>query len=570
MIPRLFEATEESFSTRGLGSLTDAVDWEVLEERNGQYELRMSYPITGIHFAEIRSERIIFAKPNPYDDPQPFRIATITKPMNGICSIYARHISYDLAGVIVGPFTAANAADAIGKLQRNVLTSTRFTFWTDSGASGALSSPAPASVRSRMGGSEGSILDVYGGEWAYDRFRVSLYQSRGTDRGVTIRYGKNLLDLTQETKCANVLTGVLPYWYSEDDGLVQGDIQQVSGNYPVERLLSLDVTDRFEAKPTVAQLNAEARRYISANRVGVPDVSLTLSFAQLSASLEYADKALLDTVKLCDYVSVYFERLGISTKAQVVSTTYNGRLDRYKSITIGTMQPSIADTIARSSRSIAEKPSSVALQRAIDNATAQITGANNGYLRDLFNADGDRIGDVIMDTNNIATAQNVWRRNLGGFGHSSKGFNGPYTVAITQDGAIVADFITTGTLNAELVNVVNINADNINAGTLNADNINVTNINGANVKSGTIGTTQLGAESVTTPKLGSGSVTYGKTGFTGTLDQVGVNKSNIEAINALFANVLACNVIQVNGFIRMGGNNYAPRSVNGVWVLAKQ
>lgn len=617
MIPVLYDATEQAFTSHGLGLLSDCTDWEVLEERNGKYELRMSYPITGIHFSDIHSERIIYAKPNPYDEPQPFRIATITKPMNGICSIYARHISYDLAGVVSAPFSAVNAPDAISKLQSSLLTQTPFVFWTDSSTRGSMTNPVPASARSRLGGSEGSILDVYGGEWAFDRFQVRLYRNRGTDRGVTIRYGKNLLDLTQETKCANVLTGVLAYWYSEEEGLVQGDIVQVAGAYPVERILSLDVTDRYAEKPTTAELNAAAQRYITANRVGVPEVSITLSFAQLSASLEYANKALLDTVKLCDYVSVYFDRLGVEASAKVVSTTYDGRRNRYKTITIGEAQTTIADTIVQSGRKLAEKPSSTALQRAVDNATAQITGATGGYLRDLFNDEGQRIGDVIMDTNDIATARNVWRRNLGGFGHSSNGFNGPYGVAITQDGAIVADYITAGTLNAALAEVINLNANNINAGTLsvnrigantvgvdkltgeiktgdwildletgtltigtisadkisagtiNADNINVTNINGNNVKAGTVGSTQLGTGSVTTPKLGAGSVTYGKTGFTGTLDQVGVNKSNIEAINALFASTLACNILLVNGFIRMSNMVFGPRQVDGIWFLAK-
>ena len=95
--PILFPASATTFASQGLGVLSDAISCEVTEERNGMYELQMQYSITGIHFNEIEQRNIILAKSNYTDDPQPFRIYRITKPLNGICTIYAQHITYDLA-----------------------------------------------------------------------------------------------------------------------------------------------------------------------------------------------------------------------------------------------------------------------------------------------------------------------------------------------------------------------------------------------------------------------------------------------------------------------------------------
>lgn len=105
---------------------------------------------------------------------------------------------------------------------------------------------------------------------------------------------------------------------------------------------------------------------------------------------------------------------------------------------------------------------------AIGNATNWITGTNGGYVVLQRNAEGQPYEILIMDQPTIDTATKVWRWNNGGLGYSSNGYNGPYTIAITQDGAIVADFITAGTLNAALCNVVNLIADNIQTGTLTA------------------------------------------------------------------------------------------------------
>ena len=219
----LHESTETSFTTNGLGTLSDAITCEVTEERNGEFELEIEYPVTGIRYKELQLRRIIMAKPNPYSDPQPFRIYAITKPINGIVTINAEHISYDMSGYPVSAFAADTVQNAFINMKSASAVDCPFSFSTDKTTTANMTVLKPSSMRSLLGGVDGSILDVYGGEYEFDKFNVKLWNKRGADRGVSIRYGKNLTDLKQEENCSSVYTGVYPFWYSEQEGLVQLD-----------------------------------------------------------------------------------------------------------------------------------------------------------------------------------------------------------------------------------------------------------------------------------------------------------------------------------------------------------
>ena len=99
MIPVLFKADAVEFDTYGIGVLADCISCEVTEERNGAFELVLKYPTTGRNYAEIKSERLIKAKPNDTAKDQMFRIYRITTPLDGVVTVYAQHLSYDLSGV---------------------------------------------------------------------------------------------------------------------------------------------------------------------------------------------------------------------------------------------------------------------------------------------------------------------------------------------------------------------------------------------------------------------------------------------------------------------------------------
>lgn len=471
--PILYSATETNFSNNGLGILGDCVSCEVTEESNGIFELAMQYPMGGIHYEDIVDRAIIKSKADQFRDPQLFRVYAISKPMSGVVTVLAEHISYDLSGIPVSPFSAQNAPAALSGLKSNAVVDCPFEFWTDKDTSGEFIVSVPSSIRSRLGGVTGSILDVYGGEFEFDNYTVKLHNNRGMNRGVSIRYGKNLTDIKQEQNCASVATGIYPYWGGDVDGnsvLVElpEKIINAPGTYNFVRIRTLDLSSEFEEQPTVKQLRAKAKNYVESNNIGVPTVSLSVSFAQLEQSEEYKGLKLLERVSLFDTVNVEFTALGVSATAKAVKLIYDALADRVKSITFGSVKANIADTIVEQQQEIAKAPTKTELERAKEAATAWLTnGKGYAYFRkdDL----GNIVDILFMDTQDTSTAVNVMRVGQSGIGFSHNGVNGPYESAWTIDGRFVADFITTGTLNAALAKIINIDASNITTGTLRAN-----------------------------------------------------------------------------------------------------
>lgn len=445
-----------------VGYLSDALTCVVKEERNGEFELQMTYPVTGKWYEHLKLRNIIGAKPNPYANEQLFRIYNITKAINCVVTVNAEHISYGARGLPVSPFTASNVVTALDQLKSKcVFDWCPFTFWTDKNTEGTMTVTQPSSLRSLMGGTEGSILDIYGGEYEFNNYDVKLWNSRGQNRGVTIRYGKNLTDLEQEENCANVFTGVYPYWYSEDEGLVElsEKVIYAKGNYNFVRIATLDLSNEWVDKPTEEQLRARAEVYMTDNDIGVPKVSLTVSFVQLAQTKEYSTIKLLEEVHLCDTVTVVFPELGVNATAKCISYEYDVLSEKYTTLELGDSRSNFADTVSgissnldSANKKIDSLPTKNYLENAVDLATNQITGGLGGYVVIRDSSGGKKPDEIlIMNTPDIKTATQVWRWNKNGLGYSNKGYAGPYTTAMTQDGQIVANFITTGTMLANII-----------------------------------------------------------------------------------------------------------------------
>lgn len=454
MTPRLYDGST-GFNGNGIGALPDCVSCIVTEQRNGSFELALEYPVDGLHYESLRQRALVRAKPNPFAEEQYFRIYKISRPMNGIVTVYARHISYDLSGVPAAPCSANRVSTALVALQSAAAVPCDFTLWTDKNTQADFAITKPRSMRSALGGADGSILDVYGGEFEWGNTTVKLHGSRGQDRGVSIRYGKNLLDVTQEENCAELYTGIYPYYADSEDAitLLPEKIVNAPGTYDFTRVLTVDLSAEFEDTPSAEELREAAEKYIETNRIGVPVVNLTVSFAQLEQTEEYKSLALLERVGLCDTVHVRFERLGVQADAKVITTTYNVLQERYDSVELGDAKATLADTvsgIAQNTQQAVDKTKS-ALEKAIDRATQLITGNLGGHVVLHTGADGTPDELLIMDTTDINTATKVWRHNLSGWGYSNTGYNGKYRLAATMEGAINADFITAGTLTADLI-----------------------------------------------------------------------------------------------------------------------
>ena len=387
--PILYSATETSFDHNGIGVLSACVSCEVTEEANGIFELAMTYPMDGIHYAEIADRAIIKAKADQFRDPQLFRVYAVTKPMSGIVTVLAQHISYDLSGIPVQPFSAPTASIAMSMLKQNAIVDCPFNFWTDKETQANFKVSVPASIRSRLCGVAGSILDVYGGEYEFDNFTVKLHKNRGQNRGFSIRYGKNLTDIQQDQNCSNVATGVYPYWI-DSDGAVLVELPErivnAPGKYNFVKVVPLDLSAEFEAAPTVDQLRTRAQSYVNANNIGVPSISLSVSFAQLEQSEEYKGIALLERVSLFDTVNVEFPALGVSATARAVKMVYDVIADRVKSVTLGSVRANIADTVAKQGAQMTETAKAEAI-RALNSQTPEEAFnrlTDNGRIQGLY------------------------------------------------------------------------------------------------------------------------------------------------------------------------------------------
>lgn len=446
MKPILYSTiTEGTVPTHyGVGVLSDCLSCRVKEQLNDEYELEMEFAANGAHASEIIPTAFLKAKPNYTDDPQLFQIYKVGKNINGRFTVNARHSSYLLSDKVITSGTAASCAAACLLLTSQA---GNFTITTDKSVNAAFNISEPSSVKSWFGGKQGSILDVYGpGEWKYDNFSAEFKAARGQNRGVTIRYGKNLTQLSQEIDMTNLVSAIIPY-YKAQDGTITPGAAVSTGLTGITRELAVDFSpsvDPESATPIATQLATLASDYISKNNFLTFKNSIKLNFVQL--------KELSERVDLGDTVSIYFEPLNIAVTAKCIETVWDVIEERYISTSFGDASANIADTIVAAQKAINEKPSTTVMQQAIDQATELITGNLGGYVV-LHDSNGDGKPDeiLIMDDPDITQAVKVWRWNQAGLGYSSTGYAGPYGLAMTANGEIVADFITTGTLNADLI-----------------------------------------------------------------------------------------------------------------------
>ena len=464
MIPVLYPANATDFNTFGLGVLTDTISCEVTEERNGVFECLLKYPVSGQHYGLITKECIVKAKPNDTAADQAFRIYRITKPLNSIVTIYGQHISYDLANVPVLPFSTESRSPQL-ILSQLLAGDTRFTGWTDYSDAKAFSVTQPKSVRACLGGTEGSLLSKWHGEFEWDNFTVKFHSHRGQKTGVVIEYGKNLTALEQDEDNSGVYTALLPYAVYTPEGsdtetvvtLPEVTLPIVTSEIIRAKTLIMDFSDQFGENAAITEetLRAKANSYIKANPLGATVPTVKVSFEPLWKQPEYS--ALLERVNLCDTVTIRHSALGVSVSAMVIETVYDTLAERYTSISLGQSKSSMITTISEVQSSVDKVESTVGrfpklLQAAIGKATGLITGQSGGYVViHTAEENGQPYELLILDAPSIDEAVNVWRWNVGGLGFSHNGYNGPYETAITADGQIVADFITSGSLVANII-----------------------------------------------------------------------------------------------------------------------
>lgn len=484
MIPVLYPESETDFLNNGSGLLTEATECRVREARNGTFELELAYPREGRLYSELVTGAFVKAKPNDRDPVQPFRIYKVGKPVAGICKFYGEHISYELNAAPVPNFKATGVTPqgAITNMIEDAVIQKPYTAWSDITTRKNMDIRGVYNVRALLGGVEGSLIDTFGGELQFDKYAVKLHAARGRDDGVTIRYGKNLIDAEMEKNIDSVATAIFPYAFYTPETVDGTEAEEVfvslpekviytpnAANYPRTYCKEVDFSDRFGdgVIPTEAALRTMATEYVQQG-IDLPKVSIRLSLIDLSRTKDYENLWAMERVGLCDTVHVIIDRLGITETAKVVSTDYDVLHERYNEIEVGEIRPSLTKEMNLQIRDTFQRVIKTAtrseilkqkMEKRILAVTAAITGNSGGHVV-LYPAENPQ-EILIMDTDDTATATNVWRWNMAGLGHSSTGVNGPFTTAITAAGEIVADFITAGELDGQIIKAGSIQAESL-------------------------------------------------------------------------------------------------------------
>lgn len=352
MIPILYEKDETEFKSNGLGRLRSCLRCECTEERNGIYEVVFEYPVDGSHYKDITLGRIIAAEHDESGEVEPFDIYAYSRPINGVVTFHARHISYRQSDMVTYGTGIINLRGAFTML-RNAVPSNPFTYDTDMGdkiGTMGAANGVPRSVREMLGGVEGSILDTYGGEYEWNRFKVTLWQNRGEVRNFTIRYGVNMTEFTEDMDYSESFTAVLPYW-TKDDVMVRGSMESSrnTGYNGRESCRALDLSSQFEEQPTLAQLATVARSYLNSKQPYLPSRNIKIDFVRMQDSDEYHQFANLQKCRLCDSVRVVFPLYGIEGTIKIVKVVWDVLLERYIEMELGNLSTSLAEALGISS-----------------------------------------------------------------------------------------------------------------------------------------------------------------------------------------------------------------------------
>lgn len=348
MIPILYEANEAAFTTNGIARLRDCISCVVTEERNGVFECDFEYPIDGAHFEDIIPGRIIGVTHDESGDLQPFDIVSYSKPINGVASFHAVHISYRQSFLTATGSGISSLADALDLLTRATPTNP-FTYETDitSSAYFAGANGTPKTVRELLGGSEGSILDSYGGEYEFDKFSVKLKANRGQIRDFVIRYGVNMTEYTDDADYFGAFNSCVPYWNGGGETPVIGSrVDSGFTSYAGRDLcVPLDLSDKFENAPTTAQLEAEALSYMLRNQTHLPQQNIKVDFLRLQDYSGYEGFENLLQCNLCDTISVVFPKYGMTGAFKIVRTEFDVLESRYIEMELGALQTSLSEAL---------------------------------------------------------------------------------------------------------------------------------------------------------------------------------------------------------------------------------
>lgn len=520
MIPILFEYNATSFTTHGIGDLVDCIECVTTQNDEGEFELSFTYPVGGELINELTIGRLIYVKANPWQNNQIFRIYGYEKEIGGVITVNCEHISYDLNKIPVKRFKSAASANCntvLSNMKSNAVSITglninSFTFSSNvSGTAqtqkGYFEVETPTSARAVIMDGEDSIKGCFGGDLVFDNYSVSLLSTGGSDRGVVVEYGVDLMDLNQEENISEMVTGVLPYFTytanndNNDPLIAYGTVQYASGTFRTHRVEPLDLTSYFpnqaeHTAPSAAQLNAKAQEWMSKeDGFGQPEINLTLSYATLGQD-----------VRLHDAVTVRFVKMGIDVKSKVCSYTYDVLNERVTEVEVGKTRPSLLFSLEDASRL---RKGLLPPERIKDNSITEDKYASGS------------VGGGTIKNSGVSTYH-------------------------LKNGAVTSGKIGSG----------EVKETNVANEAITEPKVKPLAITSSRLQNGAVITEKISDAAVKTDKIMSRAVTYAKSAYQGTLDQVDINRADIAAINALFAGTIDCNGLVVHHFLQVGALHF--------------
>ena len=499
---KIYPGNTTDFNNNGLGFLTDAISCIIDDEINGNYTLTLEYIKDG-HLAEHLIEENIIKSKVADGTEQLFRIKIVQKNFKTII-VTAQHIFYDLLNNFLEDVYPQNLNGSA--FLNHILSNTNFTtsFTGNSNISDAKSARYVRKnpVMAIMGDIDNSMINLFGGELKRDNFTINFLTKVGNNNGVKLLFGKNITGIDVTIDITNIATRVMPQGF---DGLLLPEKyidSPLINSYPTPKIVKIEFDDiKYDPDSTESGIYTNINDAYDALRAKVqeqynngldkPQININVDWIELSKTNEYKNYTNLEKVNIGDTITANI--LNMDYETRVIATRYDVLEDRIVNFQIGTFKPTLVNSINRITQEVEETLPTSILEEAQANATNLITSAMGGYVyktqSELF----------IMDTDNPNTATKVWRWNLNGLAYSSNGINGPYTLAMTMDGKIVADFITTGTLSADRINGGTLSGvqlsigNNLTAdanGNLTATNADITgtikstnvNITGGNIK----------------------------------------------------------------------------------------
>ncbi|MEB3520639.1 phage tail spike protein [Streptococcus sp. S2(2023)] len=435
MRPILFNKNETAFDTYGLGEL-NVTKGTVTRERNGNYTLYSEIPANDPMVATLEKEMKLKADAGLRTKNQTFEISRIVKDSSNIVKIYGQHISHKLEymGLVNGRPFSGSAFTALAIWHNATIGDLRFDVWSDiqTTGKGVFDISKMENARLALGGVEGSILDIYGGEYEFDNTTVRLHKQLGRTAPTVLEYGRNILSAELDETIESAYTSVLPFaTYTPDKP--EGDTSdnqpdpvtvtlpenyvdsKYKALYAHRRIKVVDFSSEFKSDskskdiPTPDKLRKLATDYMEHNAIGKPKINIKIEYADLAKTLDYADNGWIEELELCDIVPIYYPQIGLTDEtAKVTTVTYDFVNERNESVEFGDIGTNVRATMQSG------------LAGKVDDIAKAQQDFENSLPDYLLNAQGNKvwynrpddkehkIGDIWFEKNGLYDRMYVW------------------------------------------------------------------------------------------------------------------------------------------------------------------